>query len=104
MLFFLAVNSVLLAETVEVKHGSRETIGTMTYEVSKTYIGREGFGNIYTITIQNNTDEEISVLITAKGCSGESESTVVRPYGRGEVRICTKECEVSGWAVKANKH
>lgn len=104
MLFFLAVNSVLLAETVDVKYGSRETIGTMTYEVSKTYISREGFGNIYTITIQNNTDEEISILITAKGCSGESATTTVRPYGKGEVRVCTKECEVSGWAVRAHKY
>lgn len=101
MLFFLAVNSVLLAETVDVKDGGK-TVGTMTYKVSKTYIGREGWGNTYTIKIQNDTDEYISVYVTAKGCSGESNSAHgIKPYGRTEIGISTKECEASGWVVKA---
>ena len=99
LLFFLSVSLSSFAETADVKDG-RETVGTVTYEVSKIYINREGWGNTYTIKVENNTNEYIQVRVTAKGC-GDTDSARIKPYGSEEIGIATGEKEATGWHVEA---
>lgn len=92
--------STIEAASSTIKASTEETYGVIEYNVEHTYINREGWGNFYTISVQNNSDKTIKVWFTAKGCNGENENATIKPYGRAELTIATGDYKAKGWDIK----
>ena len=75
---FLALVSSLASfayeGSIEIKDSYGKSVGTATWKSAQgSRINREGWGNCYTVTIYNNSDENISGYVTINGMPSERE-------------------------------
>lgn len=77
--------------SVEIKDYSGKSAGTATWKSAQgTRIDREGWGNCYTITIYNGSDEDITGYVTINGMPNDREWNQ-RYSSTGQVNIPSKK-------------
>lgn len=76
----------------------------VSYSVKHQYINREGWGNLYTITVVNKVEDPVWVTVKPKGCTnGRTESATIQAFDKTELMISTGDEKPTGWHVEAHR-